>query len=99
MLHIFKWALDFAKDMLIDKAVSSIIPLQVPHIKTFVKIPLVGKVHTLLPNTSIYHVDIASSYVKTRERHYLSCFWCHCKFEHNLIVFLKHLVGLNCNYR
>ena len=72
MLHIFKWALDFAKDMLIDKAVSSIIPLQVPHFKTFVKVPLVGKVHTLLPNTSIYHVDIASSCVKTGERHYLS---------------------------
>ena len=72
MLHIFKWALDFAKDMLIDKAISSIIPLQVPHIKMFVKIPLVGKVHTLLPNTSIYQVDIASSNVKIGERHYLS---------------------------
>ena len=74
MLCIFKWALDFAKDMLIDKAISSIIPLQVPNIKIFVKFPLVGKVHTFLSNTSIYHVDIASSYVKTRERHYLSCF-------------------------
>ena len=67
MLLIFKWALDFAKDMLIDKAVSSIIPFQVPDIKKFVKIPLVGKVHTFLPNISIYHVDIASSYVNTGE--------------------------------
>ena len=45
MLHIFKWALDFAKDVLIDSVVSSFIPLQLPDIKKFVKIPLVGKVH------------------------------------------------------
>ena len=59
--------LDFAKDVLIDRAISSIIPLQLPDIEKFVKIPLVGKVYMLLSNITIFHVDIASSYVNTGE--------------------------------
>ncbi|KAF3963979.1 hypothetical protein CMV_011687 [Castanea mollissima] len=59
--------LDFAKDVLIDTAISSIIPLQLPDIEKFVKIPLVGKVYMLLSNITIFHVDIASSYVNTGE--------------------------------
>uniref|UniRef100_A0A7N2M8L1 Lipid-binding serum glycoprotein N-terminal domain-containing protein n=2 Tax=Quercus lobata TaxID=97700 RepID=A0A7N2M8L1_QUELO len=59
--------LDFAKDVLIDKAISSIIPLQLLDIEKFVKIPLVGKVYMLLSNITIFHVDIASSYVNTGE--------------------------------
>ena len=31
--------------------------------------------------------------------HCLSCFGCHYKFEHELAVFLHHLVGSNCNYK
>jgi hypothetical protein len=34
---------DFAEDVLINKAVSTIIPLQLPDIKKSVKIPLIGK--------------------------------------------------------
>lgn len=59
--------LGFAKDLLIDKAVSSIIPLQVPDIEKYVKIRVIGKVYILLSNITIYHVDIASSYVTTGE--------------------------------
>jgi lipopolysaccharide-binding protein len=66
-VYISEKGLDFAKDVLIDKAVSSIIPLQLPDIEKSVKIPLVGKVHMLLSNIIIYHVDIASSYVNTGE--------------------------------
>ena len=36
---------DFAKDVLINKAVSTIIPLELPDIEKSVKIPLIGKVH------------------------------------------------------
>ncbi|KAL9348506.1 hypothetical protein Peur_059872 [Populus x canadensis] len=36
---------DFAEDVLINKAVSTIIPLQLPDIKKSVKIPLIGKEH------------------------------------------------------
>ncbi|KAL9360434.1 hypothetical protein Peur_048557 [Populus x canadensis] len=36
---------DFAEDVLINKAGSTIIPLQLPDIKKSVKIPLIGKVH------------------------------------------------------
>lgn len=48
--------------MLIDKAVSFIIPLQLLDIEKLVKIPLGGKVITFLSNITIYYVDIASSY-------------------------------------
>ena len=46
MLHIcasITFDLDFAKDVLIDKAVSSIISVQLPDIVKFVKTPFVGK--------------------------------------------------------
>ena len=46
--------------MLIDKAVSSTISVQLPDIVKFVKIPFVGKEDIFLPNIRIYHVNIAS---------------------------------------
>ncbi|XP_050138103.1 putative BPI/LBP family protein At1g04970 [Malus sylvestris] len=57
--------LDFTKDLLIEQAVSSIIPLKLPEIKKSIKIPLVGKVHIVLSNILIYNVEIGSSYVET----------------------------------
>lgn len=66
-VQISNKGLDFAKDVLIAKAVSSIVPLQLPDIEKSVKIPVVGKVHILLSNITIYHVDVASSYVHTGE--------------------------------
>lgn len=59
--------LDFTKDLLIEKAVSSIIPLQLPQIEKSVKIPLLGQVDVALSNITIYSVDIASSYVETSD--------------------------------
>lgn len=57
--------IDFAKDVLIDKTVSSIIPLRLPDIVKSVKIPLVGKVKIVLSNITISSMEIASSEVKT----------------------------------
>ncbi|CAL2229276.1 unnamed protein product [Prunus armeniaca] len=59
--------LEFSKDLLIEQVVSSIIPLQLPQIEKSVKIPLVGQVHVVLSNITIYNVDIASSYVETSD--------------------------------
>ncbi|KAL5548498.1 hypothetical protein UlMin_003729 [Ulmus minor] len=59
--------LDFAKDLLIEKAISSIIPLQLPQIEKFVKIPVVGRVQFVLSNITIYSVDVPSSYVENGE--------------------------------
>ncbi|OAY55650.2 putative BPI/LBP family protein At1g04970 isoform X2 [Manihot esculenta] len=56
--------IDFAKDMLIKKAVSSMIPLQLPDIEKYVKIPLLGRVHVVLSNITINSV-IAPSSVET----------------------------------
>jgi len=36
---------DFAEDVMINKAVSTIISLQLPNIKKSIKIPMIGKVH------------------------------------------------------
>lgn len=57
--------LDFTKDLLIEEAISSIIPLELPQIEKSVKIPLIGQVDVALSNITIYSVDIASSYVET----------------------------------
>ncbi|KAF8414183.1 hypothetical protein HHK36_002182 [Tetracentron sinense] len=56
--------LDFAKGLLIDKAISSLTPLQLPQIEKSVKIPFVGHVHIVLSNITIYRIDVSSSYVK-----------------------------------
>ncbi|KAF5482545.1 hypothetical protein F2P56_003103 [Juglans regia] len=56
--------LDFVKNLLIDEAISSIIPLQLPKIEKSVKIPFVGNVHMVLSNTTIYKIDVSESYVK-----------------------------------
>ncbi|XVF77336.1 hypothetical protein PTKIN_Ptkin14bG0034900 [Pterospermum kingtungense] len=57
--------LDFAKDVLIQKAVSSMIPLQLSDVDKSLKIPVIGKVHLGLSNIIIYSVDVANSYVET----------------------------------
>ncbi|KAL9441696.1 hypothetical protein AB3S75_020237 [Citrus x aurantiifolia] len=62
---ISKNGLDFFKNYLINKATSSIIPLELPDIEKSKKIPLIGKVHMALSNIIIYSVEIDSSYVET----------------------------------
>ncbi|XVF70755.1 hypothetical protein PTKIN_Ptkin11bG0188100 [Pterospermum kingtungense] len=60
-----KKGLDFAKDLLIEKGVSSMIPLQLSDIDKSVKIPVIGKVHLGLSNIIIHSIDVASSSVET----------------------------------
>ena len=59
--------LDFAKDLLIEKAISSIVPLQLTQIEKQVKVPIIGTVHVVLSNITIYSVEVPSSYVETGE--------------------------------
>ena len=61
---ISQQGLDFVKYLLIDKAISSIVPLKLPKIEKSVKIPFVGNVHMVLSNTKIYQIDVSESYVK-----------------------------------
>ena len=58
---------DFAKDVLIKKAVSSMIPLQLLDIEKSVIIPLLGKVDVVLSDIIINSVSISSSSVETGE--------------------------------
>ncbi|KAF5948506.1 hypothetical protein HYC85_014463 [Camellia sinensis] len=63
-LLISQTGLDFVKDLLVNKAISSFTPLQLPQIQKSVKIPVVGNVHMVLSNITIYRIDVESSYVK-----------------------------------
>ena len=56
--------LDFVKDLLIEKAVSSIVPLQLPKIEKSIKIPFMGSVRMVLSDTTIYQIKVSESYAK-----------------------------------
>ncbi|XVF31824.1 hypothetical protein REPUB_Repub17cG0026900 [Reevesia pubescens] len=57
--------LDFIKDLLINKSISSIIPLQLSAtIEKSVRIPFLGNVNMVISNVTIYKIDVLSSYVK-----------------------------------
>lgn len=57
--------LDFGKDLLIQKTLSSIIPLQLPQIKQSVKVPYLGKADVVLSHITVYTADVPSSFVET----------------------------------
>ncbi|KAI8552063.1 hypothetical protein RHMOL_Rhmol06G0235100 [Rhododendron molle] len=61
---ISQTGLDFVKDLLVTKAISSLTPLHLPQIEKTLKIPLVGNVIVVLSNVTIYRVDVGSSYAK-----------------------------------
>ncbi|XVF81535.1 hypothetical protein PTKIN_Ptkin15bG0162800 [Pterospermum kingtungense] len=62
---ISQQGLDFIKDLLINKAISSFIPLQLPAtIEKSARIPFLGNVHMVVSNVTIYKIDVLSSYVK-----------------------------------
>ena len=86
--------LDFAKDLLVEKAISSIIPLQLPQIEKYVKIPVVGRVQFVLSNITIYSVDVPSYYVENGETGVvLVGSGATAKLSMNLEVFLQYLVN------
>ncbi|KFK42843.1 hypothetical protein AALP_AA1G046400 [Arabis alpina] len=59
--------LDFVKNLLVNKAIDSIIPLQIPRIEKSVKIPFLGGIDVVVSNLTIYELDVASSYVNLGE--------------------------------
>ncbi|XP_052177996.1 putative BPI/LBP family protein At1g04970 [Diospyros lotus] len=63
-LLISQNGLDFVKDLLVTKAISSLTPLQIPQIEKTIKIPVVGNVHFVISNVTIYRVDVSSSIAK-----------------------------------
>ncbi|KAL1212357.1 putative BPI/LBP family protein [Cardamine amara subsp. amara] len=59
--------LDFVKNLLVNKAIASIIPLQIPRIEKSMRIPFLGGIDVVVSNLTIYELDVASSYVKLGE--------------------------------
>ncbi|CAH8287031.1 unnamed protein product [Eruca vesicaria subsp. sativa] len=59
--------LDFVKNLLVNKAIASIIPLQIPRIEKSVKIPFLGGIDVVVSNLTIYELDVATSYVNLGE--------------------------------
>ncbi|KAK7372575.1 hypothetical protein VNO80_05960 [Phaseolus coccineus] len=66
-LSITQNGLDFVKELLVNKTISSLISLQLPNIEKTTKIPIVGNVYMVLSNITIYHIYVPSSYVKPGE--------------------------------
>lgn len=62
-LLITKNGLDFVKDMLVNEAISSIIPLRLPKIEKTLKIPVVGNVYIALSDITVYQIEVPSSYI------------------------------------
>lgn len=60
--------LEFAKDLMINTAISSLIPLQLPQIEQSVQIPFVGTVRMVLSDIVIYQVNVSYSIVQPGER-------------------------------
>ncbi|XAR56745.1 hypothetical protein NMG60_11037330 [Bertholletia excelsa] len=63
-VEIFSKGIDFAKDLLVNTALSSLTPLELPQIEKAVKIPLIGTVHITISNIVLYKIEIPSSTVK-----------------------------------
>ncbi|XP_058745171.1 putative BPI/LBP family protein At1g04970 [Vicia villosa] len=59
--------LDFVKDLLVKKAISSIVSLRLPNIEKGTRIPFLGNVYLVLSDVTIYEIDVASSVVKPGE--------------------------------
>ncbi|XP_022981450.1 putative BPI/LBP family protein At1g04970 isoform X2 [Cucurbita maxima] len=59
--------LNFIKDFLIDKAISSIIPLRLPNIEKTANIALIGKVHMGLSDIIIGSIEVESSDIRIGE--------------------------------
>ncbi|KAK6918788.1 Lipid-binding serum glycoprotein, N-terminal [Dillenia turbinata] len=59
--------LDFIKELLVTKAISSIKPLQLPQIEKIVKIPSLGILRVVFSNITVYEVNVSSSHVKLGE--------------------------------
>ncbi|WJX59005.1 hypothetical protein P8452_44397 [Trifolium repens] len=59
--------LNFVKNLLVKKAISSIVSLQLPNIEKGTKIPFLGNVYMMLSNITIYEIDVGSSNVKPGE--------------------------------
>lgn len=59
--------LDFAKDLLIEKGIASLVLLQLPEIENSAKVPLVGNAKVVLSDITIKDIQINSSSVKTGE--------------------------------
>ncbi|KAG8642117.1 hypothetical protein MANES_12G056200v8 [Manihot esculenta] len=61
---ISQQGLDFLKNLLVTKTISSIIPLNLPRIEKTVKVPFLGYVRMRLSNITLHEIDVLSSYVK-----------------------------------
>ncbi|KZV56383.1 BPI/LBP family protein-like [Dorcoceras hygrometricum] len=59
--------LDFLKNLLIEKAESSFVPLELPRIEKLVKIPILGNVEAVLSNITIERIQVTNSTLRTGE--------------------------------
>ncbi|KAJ8749324.1 hypothetical protein K2173_018808 [Erythroxylum novogranatense] len=63
-IFISQNGIDFLKNYLVGKAISSIVPLKLPIIERTAKIPFLGSVRMVLSNITIDNINVPSSFVK-----------------------------------
>ncbi|XP_074307770.1 putative BPI/LBP family protein At1g04970 [Silene latifolia] len=56
--------LNFVKELLISKAITSLTPLYIPHIQQSKKIPFIGNVFIELSNVTLQHIQVSNSSIK-----------------------------------
>lgn len=59
--------LEYAKELLIEKGIASVVMLQLPEIENSAQVPLVGNAKVVLSDITIKDVEVNSSSVKTGE--------------------------------
>lgn len=64
---IYEKGLDYAKDVLMQEAMSAILALQLPQLEKTARVRLVATCTIVLSNITFVDINIASSYVKTGE--------------------------------
>ncbi|CAI0432176.1 unnamed protein product [Linum tenue] len=63
-MELSERGLEFLKDLLINKAIASTIPLKLPRLEKSAKFPFLGNVQMTLTGITIDEIDVLSSYVK-----------------------------------
>lgn len=66
-IDISEKGLDFVKDSLIEKAVSSLTGFPLPQIEKAVKIAVIGNVQIILSDITINRIDVPTSIIKSGE--------------------------------
>uniref|UniRef100_A0A1D1YRG3 Putative BPI/LBP family protein At1g04970 n=1 Tax=Anthurium amnicola TaxID=1678845 RepID=A0A1D1YRG3_9ARAE len=56
--------LDFARDLLVDQAIHSLVPLRLHDMEKSFRIPFIGEIHAEVSNITLLHIEVSSSTIQ-----------------------------------